>query len=111
MPEFRRRTVELARTRDKPFAQVAQDLGISETIRVSGCSQTQGEVRLTEMSMSLQDSVPTIVGMVGLCATVATGVALAFERVVHRSHLSQAEQDHRRLHRLSTRLPTSLTGV
>jgi len=30
-PEFRRRAVELARTRDKPVAQVAQDLGISDS--------------------------------------------------------------------------------
>ena len=55
------------------------------------------------MSISLQDLVPTIVGIVALCALVATGVALASERVVHRPHLRQVEQDHRRLHRLSTR--------
>jgi transposase len=30
-PEFRRRAVELARLRDKPIAQIAKDLGISET--------------------------------------------------------------------------------
>jgi transposase len=30
-PEFRRRAVELARRRDQPIAQVAKDLGISES--------------------------------------------------------------------------------
>ena len=30
-PEFRRRAVELARLRDKPVAQIARDLGISES--------------------------------------------------------------------------------
>ena len=30
-PEFRRRAVELARLRDKPFKDVAKDLGISES--------------------------------------------------------------------------------
>ena len=30
-PEFRQRAVELARLRDKPVAEVAQDLGISES--------------------------------------------------------------------------------
>jgi len=30
-PEFRRRAVELARERDKPVAQIAADLGISES--------------------------------------------------------------------------------
>ena len=30
-PEFRRRAVELARRRDQPVAQVAKDLGISES--------------------------------------------------------------------------------
>jgi transposase-like protein len=30
-PEFRRRAVELARLRDKPVRQIAQDLGISES--------------------------------------------------------------------------------
>lgn len=30
-PEFRRRAVELARLREKPIAQVAEDLGISES--------------------------------------------------------------------------------
>jgi transposase len=30
-PEFRRRAVELARQREKPIAQIAQDLGISES--------------------------------------------------------------------------------
>jgi transposase-like protein len=30
-PEFRRRAVELARLRDKPIAQIARDLGISES--------------------------------------------------------------------------------
>ena len=30
-PEFRERAVELARQRDKPVAQIAKDLGISET--------------------------------------------------------------------------------
>ena len=54
--------------------------------------------------MSLQEAVPTIVGVLGLCAAVAGWVALTFERAVHRSHLGQATQDHRRLHRLSARL-------
>lgn len=54
--------------------------------------------------MSLQDAVATIIGIVGLCATAAAAVAWVFERTVHQSHLSQAEQDHRRLHRLSKRL-------
>ena len=30
-PEFRRRAVELARRREKPIAQIAQDLGIAES--------------------------------------------------------------------------------
>jgi transposase-like protein len=30
-PEFRRRAVELARLREKPVAQIAKDLGISES--------------------------------------------------------------------------------
>ena len=30
-PEFRRRAVELARLREKPVAQIAQDLGISDS--------------------------------------------------------------------------------
>jgi transposase-like protein len=30
-PEFRRRAVELARRRDQPIAQIAKDLGISES--------------------------------------------------------------------------------
>lgn len=30
-PEFRQRAVELARLRDKPVAEIAQDLGISES--------------------------------------------------------------------------------
>jgi transposase len=30
-PEFRRRAVELARERAKPIAQIARDLGISES--------------------------------------------------------------------------------
>jgi transposase len=30
-PEFRQRAVDLARQRDKPVAQIAKDLGISET--------------------------------------------------------------------------------
>ncbi len=30
-PEFRRRAVELARLREKPIAQIAEDLGISES--------------------------------------------------------------------------------
>jgi transposase len=30
-PEFRQRAVELARMRDKPVAQIAEDLGISES--------------------------------------------------------------------------------
>jgi transposase-like protein len=30
-PEFRRRAVELARLRDKPVAQIAEDLGISDS--------------------------------------------------------------------------------
>ena len=30
-PEFRRRAVELARRRDKPVAEIARDLGVSES--------------------------------------------------------------------------------
>ena len=30
-PEFRHRAVELARLREKPIAQIAEDLGISES--------------------------------------------------------------------------------
>jgi transposase-like protein len=30
-PQFRRRAVELARQRDKPVAEIARDLGISES--------------------------------------------------------------------------------
>lgn len=30
-PEFRRRAVELARLRDKPVAEIARDLGISDS--------------------------------------------------------------------------------
>ena len=30
-PEFRRRAVELARTRDKPVSEIASDLGISDS--------------------------------------------------------------------------------
>ncbi len=31
LPEFRRRAVELARLREKPIAQIAEDLGISDS--------------------------------------------------------------------------------
>jgi transposase len=30
-PEFRRRAVELARSREKPIAQIAKDLGVAES--------------------------------------------------------------------------------
>ena len=30
-PEFRRRAVELARTREKPISEIASDLGISDS--------------------------------------------------------------------------------
>ena len=31
-PEFRRRAVELARQREQPVAEIAKDLGISESV-------------------------------------------------------------------------------
>jgi uncharacterized membrane protein len=48
--------------------------------------------------------VTTIMGIGTLAAAVAGLVALAYERLVHRAHLRQAEQDHHRVHRLSNRL-------
>lgn len=45
-----------------------------------------------------------ILELVGLSATVAAAVALGYERIMHLHHLHQAEQDHRRLYRLSVRL-------
>ena len=38
-PEFRRRAVELARLREKPIAQLAGDLGISESCLRRGWSR------------------------------------------------------------------------
>ena len=38
-PEFRQRTVELARLRDKPVAQIATDLGISDSCLRSWMNQ------------------------------------------------------------------------
>jgi len=38
-PEFRRRAVELARLRDKPIAEIAKDLGISESCLRNWMSQ------------------------------------------------------------------------
>lgn len=54
--------------------------------------------------MPLQEWVTTALALTALCTAVAAGAAMAVERSVHRSHLMQAEQDHRRLHRLSMRL-------
>lgn len=54
--------------------------------------------------MPLQEWVTTALALIALCTAAAAGVAMAVERSVHRFHLVQAEQDHRRLHRLSTRL-------
>lgn len=54
--------------------------------------------------MPLQEWVPTALALIALCTAVAAGVVMAVERSVHRSHLAQAGRDHRRLHRLSTRL-------
>ena len=39
-PEFRRRAVELARLREKPIAQIAVDLGISESCLRNWLHQT-----------------------------------------------------------------------
>ena len=38
-PEFRQRAVELARLRDKPVAQIADDLGISESCLLNWIAQ------------------------------------------------------------------------
>ena len=38
-PEFRRRAVELARLREKPIAEIAKDLGISESCLRNWLSQ------------------------------------------------------------------------
>ena len=38
-PEFRRRAVELARLREKPVSQIAQDLGISDSCLRSWVAQ------------------------------------------------------------------------
>lgn len=46
----------------------------------------------------------TIMEIGAACAAVVGLVALAHERLVHRAHLRQVEQDHRRVHRLSNRL-------
>lgn len=35
-PEFRERAVELARLNDKPVAQIASDLGISDSCHAAG---------------------------------------------------------------------------
>lgn len=43
-PEFRRRAVELARLREKPIAQIAKDLGISE----SGLRRWMGQADVDE---------------------------------------------------------------
>ena len=40
-PEFRRRAVELARLRDKPIAEIAKDLGISESCLRNWMSQAE----------------------------------------------------------------------
>lgn len=39
-PEFRRRAVELARLREKPIAEIARDLGISESCLRRWMAQT-----------------------------------------------------------------------
>lgn len=39
-PEFRRRAVELARLKEKPVAEIAKDLGISESCLRNWMSQT-----------------------------------------------------------------------
>lgn len=52
----------------------------------------------------VQEWVSTISQFGALCAAVAGLVALASEGFVHRAHLRQVEQEHRRVHRLSSRL-------
>lgn len=54
--------------------------------------------------MTVQGWVSTISQIGALCAAAAGLVALAYERLVHRPHLRQVEQEHHRVHRLSNRL-------
>jgi transposase len=42
-PEFRRRAVELARLRDKPVAEIARDLGISDSCLRNRMTQTDAD--------------------------------------------------------------------
>ena len=47
-PEFRRRAVELARLREKPIAEIAKDLGISESCLRNWLSQADVNEGLKE---------------------------------------------------------------
>ena len=47
-PEFRRRAVELARLREKPVAEIAKDLGISESCLRNWMSQADVNEGLKE---------------------------------------------------------------
>jgi transposase len=47
-PEFRRRAVELARLREKPVAEIAKDLGISESCLRNGMSRADVDEGLKE---------------------------------------------------------------
>ncbi len=54
--------------------------------------------------MSPREWVELLAGVLAVVTTVAGGSVLLHELGVHRRHLQQAHQDHRRLHRLSARL-------
>lgn len=54
--------------------------------------------------MTVQEWASTISQIGALCAAAAGLVALAYERLLHRAHLRQVEQEHHRVHRLSSRL-------
>lgn len=49
-PEFRQRAVELARLREKPIAQIAKDLGISERAELVWLRR---ELRVKEMEIEI----------------------------------------------------------
>jgi len=49
-PEFRRRAVELAQLREKPIADIARDLGVSESCLRNGMSQSGEEGRKEGLS-------------------------------------------------------------
>ncbi|MEE6295335.1 hypothetical protein [Georgenia wangjunii] len=57
-----------------------------------------------EMQMGLETAVATVTGLIALGGVLAGMVVLWHQHLTHRAHLQQAVQDHRRMHRLTTRL-------